>query len=172
MKAILEKVGAKTPLRAELAGDWLDCGNADRQAASHQALLQKRSFNELTIDPVLGTITKKSRNVEKFIDEINYLRLLPHDLAVLFPRVVDFLGRLGLALRHSRVLRLPLARRSVRLRERRPRRVGAHLRSPESDRRRQVHGPHPAARRRRRCSRCSSARRERDSSAWRARPSS
>ncbi len=87
MKAILERLG---PLKAERAGDWLDCGNADRQAASHQALLQKRSFNELKIDPVLGTITKRSRNVEKFIDEINYLRLLPPELAVLFPRVVDF----------------------------------------------------------------------------------
>src|SRR5262249_49070137 len=51
---------------------------------------QKRAFNELTIDPILGTITKRSRNVEKFIDEINYLRLLPRDLAVLFPRVVDY----------------------------------------------------------------------------------
>lgn len=90
MKAILERVGRSTPLKAERAGDWLDCGNADRQAASHQALLQKRAFNELKIDPVLGTITKRSRNVEKFIDEINYLRLLPPSLAVLFPRVVDF----------------------------------------------------------------------------------
>ncbi|MBK7864635.1 MAG: hypothetical protein IPJ65_39735 [Archangiaceae bacterium] len=90
MKAILDRVGAKTPLKAVKAGDWLDCGNPDRQAASHQALLQKRAFNELSVDPVLGTITKRSRNVEKFIDEINYLRLLPTELAVLFPRVVDF----------------------------------------------------------------------------------
>lgn len=90
MKAILDGVAAVTPLRAERAGDWLDCGNADRQAASHQALLQKRAFNELKIDPILGTITKRSRNVEKFIDEINYLRLLPAELAVLFPRVVDY----------------------------------------------------------------------------------
>ncbi len=90
MKAILDRVAAVTPLKAERAGDWLDCGNADRQAASHQALLQKRAFNELKIDPVLGTITKRSRNVEKFIDEINYLRLLPRELAVLFPRVVDY----------------------------------------------------------------------------------
>ncbi|MBL8956611.1 MAG: hypothetical protein JNK82_37900 [Myxococcaceae bacterium] len=90
MKAILDRVAQASPLKAERAGDWLDCGNADRQAASHQALLQKRAFNELKIDPVLGTITKRSRNVEKFIDEINYLRLLPAELAVLFPRVVDY----------------------------------------------------------------------------------
>ena len=52
--------------------------------------MQKREFNELSIDPVLGTVTKRSRYVEKFLDEINYLRLLPPDLAVLFPRVVDY----------------------------------------------------------------------------------
>ena len=72
------------------AGDWLDCGNPDRQASSHRTLLQKREFNELSIDSVLGTVTKRSRYVEKFLDEINYLRLLPPELAVLFPRVVDY----------------------------------------------------------------------------------
>jgi dTDP-glucose pyrophosphorylase len=70
--------------------EWLDCGNPDRQAASHRVLLQKRAFNELKIDPILGTITKRSRNTEKFIDEINFLRLLPRDIAVLFPRILDF----------------------------------------------------------------------------------
>jgi hypothetical protein len=77
-------------LRTVPAKEWLDCGNPDRQAASHQALLQKRAFNELSINPVLGTITKRSRHTEKFLDEINYLRLLPRDIAVLFPRVVDY----------------------------------------------------------------------------------
>ncbi|MEM9075285.1 MAG: phosphotransferase, partial [Myxococcota bacterium] len=62
----------------------------DRQASSHRTLLQKRAFNDLEIDPVFGTITKRSRHVEKFVDEINYLRLLPPDLAVLFPRVLGF----------------------------------------------------------------------------------
>lgn len=89
LAAILERVRAQSPIRAVPAGDWLDCGNPDRQAASHRALLQKRAFNELSIDPVVGTITKRSRHVEKFIDEINYLRLLPPDVAVLFPRVLE-----------------------------------------------------------------------------------
>jgi hypothetical protein len=38
----------------------------------------------------MGTVTKRSHYVEKFLDEINYLRLLPPDLAVLFPRVLDY----------------------------------------------------------------------------------
>ena len=87
---ILRNVMAARPLRAVQAGDWLDCGNPDRQASSHRTLLQKRAFNELTIDSVLGTVTKRSRYVEKFLDEINYLRLLPADLAVLFPRVLSY----------------------------------------------------------------------------------
>lgn len=85
---ILRVAGRKSPIRALKAGDWLDCGNPDRQASSHRVMLQKREFNELQIDPIFGTVTKRSRNTEKFLDEINYLRLLPAELAVLFPRVV------------------------------------------------------------------------------------
>jgi dTDP-glucose pyrophosphorylase len=90
LAAILTNINATRPIRAVRAGDWLDCGNPDRQASSHRALLQKREFNDLSIDSVLGTVTKRSRYVEKFLEEINYLRLLPADLAVLFPRVLDY----------------------------------------------------------------------------------
>jgi hypothetical protein len=38
----------------------------------------------------LSTLTKRSENRSKFIDEINYLRLLPPELAVLFPRIVEY----------------------------------------------------------------------------------
>jgi len=87
---ILERVRAETPIRVSPAKTWLDCGNADMLARAHQHLLQARAFNELQIDLVLGTITKRSRNIEKFVDEINYLRLLPSDLRVLFPRVLAY----------------------------------------------------------------------------------
>jgi dTDP-glucose pyrophosphorylase len=87
---ILERVHANAPVRVARAGSWLDCGNPDMQARAHQALLQARAFNEVTIDPVLSTLTKRSRDSEKFVNEINYLRLLPPDLAVLFPRVLGY----------------------------------------------------------------------------------
>jgi dTDP-glucose pyrophosphorylase len=87
---ILERIHAESPIRAIEAGSWLDCGNPDMQAWSHQSLLQARAFNELQIDSVLGTITKRSRSTDKFINEINYLRLLPPDLRILFPRVVGY----------------------------------------------------------------------------------
>lgn len=90
LAAILKNVETKRPIRAIQAGDWLDCGNPDRQASSHRALLQKREFNDLSIDSVMGTVTKRSRYVEKFLDEINYFRLLPPELAVLFPRAIGY----------------------------------------------------------------------------------
>ena len=90
IKAILERVHEQTPIRVHNAGEWLDCGNPDRQSAAHIALLQKREFNDLSIDRTLSTITKRSRMKRKFIDEINYVRLLPPDLAVLFPRLIGY----------------------------------------------------------------------------------
>jgi dTDP-glucose pyrophosphorylase len=90
MSGILRHLMARGPLRAVPAGDWLDCGNPDRQASSHRTLLQKRAFNDLSIDSIRGTVTKRSRHVDKFLDEINYLRLLPPELSILFPRVVDY----------------------------------------------------------------------------------
>lgn len=90
MAEILRRLAARRPIHALRAGKWLDCGNPDRQASSHRSLLQMRAFNEIDIDPVLGTLVKRSRKVQKFVDEIDYLRLLPPELAVLFPRVLDF----------------------------------------------------------------------------------
>jgi dTDP-glucose pyrophosphorylase len=68
---ILKIIAGHRPIRAVAAGDWLDCGNPDRRDSSHRALLQKRAFNELSIDSVFGVVTKRSRYVEKFLDEIN-----------------------------------------------------------------------------------------------------
>lgn len=90
MADILKRIEAGAPVRAVAAGDWLDCGNPDRRDSSHRTLLQKREFNELSIDNVFGVVTKRSRHVEKFLDEINYLRLLPPELSILFPRVVGY----------------------------------------------------------------------------------
>lgn len=77
-------------LYAREAGQWLDCGNPDFLSSSRRRLLEARDFNEITLDSVRGTITKRSRNTEKFIDEINYYRLLPQDVAVFFPRLLSF----------------------------------------------------------------------------------
>jgi dTDP-glucose pyrophosphorylase len=77
-------------LRAYPAGEWFDCGNIDFLNSSRRRLLQARSFNTIQIDELRGTITKRSEHRGKFLNEINYYRLLPRDLATFFPRLVDF----------------------------------------------------------------------------------
>lgn len=77
-------------LYAYSAGNWFDCGNLDFLTSSRRRLLQARSFNRVQIDELRGTITKRSEHTAKFINEINYYRLVPRDLAMFFPRLVDF----------------------------------------------------------------------------------
>ncbi|HEX4265701.1 MAG TPA: NTP transferase domain-containing protein [Verrucomicrobiae bacterium] len=77
-------------LRAHPAGEWFDCGNLDFLTSSRRRLLQARSFNAIQIDDLRGTITKRSEHKAKFLNEINYYRLVPRDLATFFPRLVDF----------------------------------------------------------------------------------
>jgi dTDP-glucose pyrophosphorylase len=77
-------------LRAHPAGEWFDCGNLDFLTSSRRRLLQARSFNTMHIDDLHGTITKRSQHTAKFLNEINYYRLVPGDLATFFPRLVDF----------------------------------------------------------------------------------
>jgi dTDP-glucose pyrophosphorylase len=77
-------------LRAYPAGQWFDCGNLDFLTSSRRRLLQARSFNTIQIDELRGTITKRSEHHAKFLNEINYYRLLPRDLITFFPRLVDF----------------------------------------------------------------------------------
>ena len=90
MSEIITAVAGSDAIKAVHAERWIDCGNPDRQAEAQKTLLQERAFNRLEVDSVTGTITKRSTNVQKFIDEINYLRLLPPSLAVLYPRLVEF----------------------------------------------------------------------------------
>lgn len=77
-------------LHAYPAGDWFDCGNLDFLTSSRRRLLQARNFNRIQIDELRGTITKRSEHRAKFLNEINYYRLVPRDLATFFPRLVDF----------------------------------------------------------------------------------
>jgi dTDP-glucose pyrophosphorylase len=77
-------------LRAHTVAEWLDCGNIDMLTSSRRRLLATRSFNQVEVDELRGTITKRSANVRKFSNEINFYRLLPNDIAIFFPRVVAF----------------------------------------------------------------------------------
>lgn len=87
---ILSALNDVRTIYAEAAEEWFDAGNPDRRAAASRALLAQRAFNSLEVDDLAGTITKRSTDVSKFVNEINYLRALPPQIAILFPRVTDY----------------------------------------------------------------------------------
>ena len=126
-------------------------------------LLQKREFNELSIDSVLGTVTKRSRYVEKFLDEINYLRLLPPDSGRTVSARPRLLDRLAGSLGDAGILRLSDAGRGVRLRKRRSRASGSRCSfTCATSSLQRIHASSPAAARPTCCRRCTWARRGRD----------
>ncbi|MFO1475059.1 MAG: NTP transferase domain-containing protein [Verrucomicrobiota bacterium] len=90
LRHALQPYIAARKLQARPAGEWFDCGNLDFLTSSRRRLLQARSFNAVQIDDLHGTITKRSTHTSKFLNEINYYRLVPRDLATFFPRLVDF----------------------------------------------------------------------------------
>jgi len=84
----LQPYSEQCPLHTIESKQWFDCGNPDNLIRSRRKLSQTRDFNYMEFDEVLGTITKRSKHREKFIDEIRYYDNLPGDIRVLFPRVV------------------------------------------------------------------------------------
>ena len=79
--------GELTAIRAD---SWSDCGNLDKLQTARRRILQERVFNSIEIDELRGTLTKRSKDTAKFINEINYYRLLPAELSIFFPRLVNF----------------------------------------------------------------------------------
>lgn len=88
MSELMRAAAGDELVLATEAGTWRDCGNPDTQEVSRRQVLQERAFNSLSFDDRLGTIRKSSENRAKLIDEINYVRLLPAEVAALFPRIV------------------------------------------------------------------------------------
>ena len=70
------------------ADSWFDFGHLESFIKSKKSLLKPRHFNQLSIDPILNTITKVSAKSEKLIDELNWYLLLPEELKTLTPRIL------------------------------------------------------------------------------------
>ena len=71
--------------------DWFDFGHIDTYYKSRYKLAHFcRDFNSLKVDNAKGTIFKKSKNVEKFIDEISWYLNLPKSIKYISPRVFDY----------------------------------------------------------------------------------
>jgi hypothetical protein len=71
--------------------EWIDCGHEVNYTEAKAKLLSSRSFNSLSVEMISGILQKKSTNIKKFIDETKYVDMLPADLKVFFPRVIESL---------------------------------------------------------------------------------
>ena len=76
------------PLTLKQADTWFDFGHLETFIQSKKSLLRPRHFNQLTIDPLLNTITKKSDKSDKLEDELNWYKMLPAPLQTLTPRII------------------------------------------------------------------------------------
>jgi len=76
------------PLSVKKVDAWFDFGHLESFIQSKKSLLRPRHFNQLTIDPLLNTITKVSDKSDKLADELNWYLLLPEKLKTLTPRIV------------------------------------------------------------------------------------
>ena len=71
--------------------EWIDCGHEVNYTEAKAKLLSSRSFNTLSVEMISGILQKKSTNIKKFIDETKYVDMLPVDLKIFFPRVIEAL---------------------------------------------------------------------------------
>jgi dTDP-glucose pyrophosphorylase len=76
------------PLKLKTAEQWFDFGHLESFIQSKKLLLRPRHFNQLTIHPLLNTITKVSEKSDKLEDELNWYKELPEELKVLTPRII------------------------------------------------------------------------------------
>jgi dTDP-glucose pyrophosphorylase len=87
---LLQYYNKENRLTVKKTDEWLDFGHIDKYYISKKRLIQSRGFNHLEYDDLLGIITKKSENKEKFRSEIRWQLELPKNIKVLAPRVLDY----------------------------------------------------------------------------------
>ncbi len=87
---ILQNIKKAHSLKRTSIAGWLDCGNVDQLLATRRKMTASRSPNTVKIDELRSTVCKRSDQSERFHHSLNYYRLLPHDLAVFFPRLISF----------------------------------------------------------------------------------
>ncbi len=75
------------PILIKTTQHWYDLGTISGAVQARLGLFSTRKFNNLLVDAVRGTITKTSTRKQKLLDEANWYRSLPDELAVYAPRV-------------------------------------------------------------------------------------
>ena len=89
ISSIIEKYKDESDIRIELAKQWNDVGHLENYFSTKQFLLKTRYFNFLQFDDSAESVTKKSENKEKLINEINWYKKIPKDISKLVPKILD-----------------------------------------------------------------------------------
>lgn len=86
--SVIENIHKITALKFEET-EWLDCGHEMNYYDTKAKLISSRSFNRIMVLPAKGVLRKSSRNGHKLKAEEQYMRALPPELKVYFPRIIN-----------------------------------------------------------------------------------
>lgn len=76
------------PVTIKHTDHWFDFGHISGAVQARLGLFSAREFNNLEVDAVRGTITKRSRKKQKLLDEANWYQQLPTEVSCYAPRVL------------------------------------------------------------------------------------
>jgi hypothetical protein len=85
--AIVSALHTMEPLNYQKT-DWIDCGHEINYYNAKAKLISSRSFNNIQVVPAKGILRKSSKQ-PKLQQEEQFISMLPHDVAVLFPRIIQ-----------------------------------------------------------------------------------
>lgn len=85
----LQEYSEKYRINFVFSEEWFDVGHSENYVKA-QTKVAARAFNIIEIDDKRGTLTKKSNNTEKLINEIKWYLRLPNNLQYLIPRIYDY----------------------------------------------------------------------------------
>lgn len=78
------------------SSEWIDTGHEINYADARKKLISSRSFNAISVNNHTGILTKSSKNIEKLIQEINYVGMLPTELKIFYPRILSSDNSVGM----------------------------------------------------------------------------
>lgn len=80
----------KHRLKTKIIKDWYDLGHTSGLIKLKNILFSARDFNTISVDTMLGILTKSSEKVQKLEDEAFWFNNIPDELKILTPRFIGF----------------------------------------------------------------------------------
>jgi len=86
---LLEEYIKINKIAVKIEPNWYDVGHQNNYFSSKKELLQSRFFNYLELDKKNGIVTKKSQNIKKLKNEINWYKLIPNQIKIMTPKIIS-----------------------------------------------------------------------------------